>query len=85
MCHRDGAKTELVWPWRVGESGGGGGQDGAVGPVSGRGAGPSMAPLSPGQRGLRHPRHLQHAGGVCRALPQLLPSPVLVGVRVCVG
>lgn len=52
------------------------------------GAGPSVAPLSPGRRGApASPRsaHLQHTGGVCRALLQLLPGFVVVVVVVCVG
>lgn len=52
------------------------------------GAGPWMAPLSPGRRGApASPRtaHLQHTGGVCRALLQLLPGFVVVVVMVCVG
>lgn len=53
------------------------------------GVGPSMAPLSPGWRGAPAcppgTACLQHAGGVRRALLQLLPGFVVVVVVVRVG
>lgn len=76
-----GETRGAAWEREVGR---GAGQDGMVGPVSG----PLVAPLSPGRRGAPaspHTAHLQHTGGVCRALPQLLPGFVVVVVVVCVG